>query len=196
MDTASVVINIAAGACLLIFWYGYAFLLPFEKLKDGIWHLAVHNRWTPVNLFGVVGTVLASVGLVVLSWVTEFTTSGLIGVLLAVVGLQLLGGNLAWESFIWPVLAEEHPESLRFTGPLYRNTALLSYFAVAGVFFAVGYITLAISLGEISPAWIRVGIGVGAPLFALGPLTGRFQVLIRSIGITMLAVSQAALAVI
>ena len=196
VEIASVVLNVAAGVCLLFFWYGYAFLLPFEKLRDGIWHLAVDRWWTPVNLFGVTGTVLASTGLIAFSWTTDLTAGGLIGVLLAVVGLQLLGGNLAWESLIWPVLASKQRELLRFDGPLYRSGTLAAYFAGAGVLFAGGYVTLAVSLGDIAPTWIAVGLGTGATLFAVGPLFGRFQVVMRSIGMTSLAVSQASLALV
>lgn len=196
VEAVSVVLNVAAGVCLLFFWYGYAFLLPFEKLGDGIWHLAADQRWTPINLVGVTGTVFASTGLIAVSWTTDLNTGSLIGVLLAVVGLHLLGGNLAWESLIWPVLASEQRELLRFEGPLYRNGTLVAYFAVAGVLFAGGYVTLAVSLGDITPTWIAVGLGTGATLFAFGPLFGRLQVVIRSIGITSLAVSQAALALV
>jgi hypothetical protein len=191
-----VILNVAAGICLLAFWYGYAFLLPFKMLKDGVWHLAAHSRWTPINLFGVAGTVLASAGLIVFSWTTNLDTPGLIGVLLAVAGLQLLGANLVWESLIWPVLAKQTPDLLRFDGPLYTSRVLLGFFTIAGVAFASGYVTLAVSIGGVAPVWVAVGLGVGAPLFALGPLFGRFQIAVRSIGITLLAISQAALALL
>lgn len=178
---------------LLTFWYGYALLLPFGKLNQGIWHLAVDPKWTPVNLSGVAGTVLASAGLIVYSWSEELTGGGFVGVVLAVGGLQLLGANLVWESLIWPVLAKRQPDLLRFDGPLYGSRLLLGFFAVAGVMFAAGYITIAVSVWGAVPSWAAVGLGVGAPLFVLGPLFGPAQVVVRSIGITFLAVSQAAL---
>lgn len=181
-----------AGLCLLVFWFGYALLLPFAKLKDGIWHLASSQRWTPVNLFGVAGTVLASAGLIVYSWSQQLGTGAMFGVVFAVVGLQLLGANLVWESLIWPVLAKRQPDLLRFDGPLYRSRLILGFFVAAGVLFAVGYVTLSVSLDEV-PAVVRLGLGVGAPLFALGPLFGPAQVIVRSIGITLLAVSQSVL---
>ena len=168
-------------------------MLPFKRLPDGIWHLAVHPRWPLINLLGLAGTVLASAGLIVISWNTELNTTGSAGVLLAVAGLQLLGANLAWESIIWPVLSRNHPTVLRFDGPLYSNRLLLGYFAVAGVILSAGYIILALSLGDMAPAWIALGLGCGAPLFAAGPLFGTHQVLIRSVGITLLAAAQAAL---
>lgn len=177
---------------MLVFWYGYALLLPFEKLKDGIWHLASNPRWTPINLFGVTGTVLASTGLIVYSWSEQLSNGGILGVVLAVAGLQLLGANLVWESLIWPVLARRQPDLLRFDGPLYGSRLFLGFFAAAGVLFSAGYITLAWSLDGV-PGLVRFGLGVGATLFALGPLFGRGQVAVRSIGITLLAVSQAVL---
>lgn len=184
--------NVSAGVCLLVFWYGYALLLPFEKLRDGIWHLAANPRWTPINLFGVTGTVLASAGLVVYSWSEQLGTAGMFGVVFSIAGLQLLGANLVWESLIWPVLANRQPDLLRFDGPLYGSRLILGFFAVAGILFAVGYITLASSLDG-APILVRLGLGVGAPLFALGPLFGSAQVIVRSIGITLLAAAQSAL---
>lgn len=192
MDVAVVVLNVAAGVCLLVFWYGYALLLPFEKLREGIWHLAADRRWTPINLFGVIGAVLASAGLIVYSWSEQLSSGGMVGVVLAVAGLQLLGANLVWESLIWPVLAKRQPDLLRFDGPLYGSRVILGFFAVAGVVFAAGYITFAWSLGGV-PTVVRLGLGIGAPLFALGPLFGQAQVVVRSIGITLLAFSQAVL---
>jgi hypothetical protein len=193
MEAASLTLNILAAVCLLAFWYGYALALPFKRLPEGIRHLAVHPRWPLINLLGLAGTVFASAGLIVISWNTELNTLGSVGVLLAVAGLQLLGGNLAWESMIWPVLAKTHPTVLSFDGPLYSNGLLLGYFALAGLIFSSGYVLLALSLRDTTPIWIVFGLGCGAPLFAAGPLFGRYQVLIRSVGITLLTVAQAAL---
>lgn len=193
VDTASFVVNVAAGICLLAFWFGYALLLPFDRLRDGVWHLAVNRWWVPINLLGVTGTVLASSGLILISWTQDFTTVALVSVLVAVAGLQLLGGNLAWESVVWPVLARENHSILAFDGPLYRSRALLGYFAVAGILFAVGYSLLGATIGPDYPVAVRVGLGIGAVLFAVGSMAGRYQVVVRSVGICMLTVSQAAL---
>jgi hypothetical protein len=191
----SIAVNVAAGMCLLAFWYGYALLLPFDKLPNGIWHLAVHRWWTPVNLLGVAGSLLAAIGLVVMSWDQNLGSAALVGVLLAIAGLHLLGGNLAWESLIWPVLATRQPGVLRYDGPLYTNRVLIGYFAVAGILFAAGYVTLAFTTAVSTPVWVSVGLGAGAPLFALGPMFGRFQVAMRSIGITALAIAQVGLSI-
>lgn len=196
VDTASVIVNVAAGVCLLVFWFGYALVLPFDRLRDGVWHLAVNRWWVPVNLIGVTGTVLASAGLILISWTQNLTTVAMVSVLLVVAGLQLLGGNLAWESVVWPVVARENHDLLAFDGPLYRNQTLLGYFTVAGLVFGVGYSMLGASLGPNYPVVIRVGLGVGAVLFALGSLTGRYQVVVRSVGICILTASQAALPIL
>lgn len=192
MFWAVVVLNVAAGISLLVFWYGYALLLPFEKLEDGIWHLASDAKWTPINLFGVAGVAFASAGLIVYSWSEQLSNGGMVGVVLAVGGLQLLGANLVWESLIWPVLAKRHTDLLRFDGPLYGSRLIIAFFAVAGTVFAAGYVVLGSSLVGV-PALVRLGLGAGAPLFAFGPLFGSSQMAVRSAGITLLAISQAAL---
>lgn len=193
MDSASIVVNAAAGVLLLGFWFGYALVLPFDRLSEGVWHLAVTRWWVPVNLVGVTGTVFASGGLILISWTQDLTTLGMVSVLVAVAGLQLLGGNLAWESVVWPVLAHERHRLLAFNGPLYQSRVLLGYFAVAGLLFALGYSLFGFALGPGYPMVIRIGLGLGAVLFAVGSLTGRYQVIVRSLGICMLTASQAAL---
>jgi hypothetical protein len=193
VDTASIIVNVAAGVCLLVFWFGYALALPFERLSDGVWHLAIHRWWVPINLLGVMGTVLASAGLVLISWTQDLPSLAMTSVLLAVAGLGLLGGNLAWESVVWPVLAKENPDVLAFDGPLYRSRVLLGYFIVAGVLFALGYSMLGFAIGPDYPGFVRVGLGAGALLFAAGSLAGRYQVVVRSIGICILTASQASL---
>jgi hypothetical protein len=145
-----------------------------------------------MNILGVIGAVLASAGLILYSWSDQLGNGGMFGVILAVAGLQLLGANLVWESLIWPVLAKRQPDLLRFDGPLYKSRLILGFLVVAGVLFAAGYVTFAWSLDGV-PALVRLGLGIGAPLFALGPLFGPAQVVVRSTGITLLAVSQSAL---
>ena len=196
VDTTSIIVNVAAGICLLVFWFGYALVLPFDRLRDGVWHLAVNRWWVPINLLGLAGAVLASCGLILISWTQDLTTLALVSVLLAVAGLQLLGGNLAWESVVWPVLARQNHGLLAFDGPLYRSAALLGYFALAGVLFAVGYSMLGVAIGDDYPMVVRVGLGLGAVLFAVGSLTGRYQVVARSVGICILTASQAALPIL
>ena len=196
VGTASVIVSVAAGLCLLAFWFGYALVLPFDRLRDGVWHLAVNRWWVPINLLGVAGTVLASCGLILISWTHDLTTLALVSVLIAVAGLQLLGGNLAWESVVWPVLARENHGLLAFDGPLYRSGALLGYFALAGVLFAVGYSVLGAAIGPDYPMTVRVGLGLGAVLFAVGSLAGRYQVVVRSVGICILTASQAAVPIL
>jgi hypothetical protein len=180
----------AAASCLLGFWYLYALILPFHRLPEGIWHLARHPGWRPINLLGVAGTVLASLGLV-LVWQVHPTPTTTTGMLLAVAGLQLLGGTLAWDAILWPILAREHTELLAFDGPLYQSRALLGFFGVAGLLFSAGYVVLAV--GVDASAIPRVAMGVGAPLFAFGPLFGSLQVWVRSVGITLLSLGQAGL---
>ena len=196
VNTASVIVNVAAGLCLLAFWFGYALALPFDRLRDGVWHLAVNRWWVPINLIGVTGTVLASCGLILISWTHDLTTLALVSVLLAVAGLQLLGGNLAWESVVWPVLARENHGLLAFDGPLYRSGVLVGYFALAGVLFAVGYSIFGAAIGPDYPMAVRVGLGLGAVLFAAGSLTGRYHVVVRSVGICILTASQAAVPIL
>lgn len=186
-------LHVLAGAALVGFWYLYALVLPFRRLREGIWHLARDRNWTWINLLGSAGAVLAILALVVL-WHLHPDLDGRLGVagvLAAVAGLSMLSGNLAWEAILWPILTRHDERVLAFDGPIYRSKVMLGYFAAAGLAFSVGYVLVGLALrdGPLGglPAWCLI---VGAPAFALGPMMGNLQVLVRSVGITLLAAGE------
>lgn len=182
-----------AGVALLGFWYLYALVLPFRKLREGIWHLALNRHWTWISMLGGGGAVTAAAALVLLSRVEASLAGelGTVGVLLAITGLAMLAGNLFWEAILWPVLARRDPQILAFDGPIYSSRVMLGFFGAAGLAFAVGFMIVGIALldGSLPPgaAWCLI---VGAPLFALGPAFGGLQMMARSVGITALAAGQ------
>lgn len=193
MIVLGAVLHVLAGVALAGFWYLYALVLPFRRLREGVWHLARDRNWTWINLMGSGGAVLAILALVVL-WRVHSPLGGQmgsIGVLLGAAGLSMLGGNLAWEAILWPILARRDEGVLAFDGPIYRSRVMLGFFGVAGLVFSAGFVLVGLALREgtlgEAPAWC---LTLGAPAFALGPLFGNLQVIVRSVGITALAVGE------
>jgi len=190
-------LHLAAGVAMAAFWYLYALILPFRLLPKGIHHLAIHRAWPAINLVGTVGSILAVLGWAQLrvEYDSDLGSWAEAAVLIAVVGLVLLAGNLSWEAILWPPIARRDPDLLAFAGPIYRDRLLLTYFSLAGLLFAVGYVMVSFTFpSEVTPMGSRIGLGIGAPLFAFGPLFGRLQILCRSLGITLVSLGHVWLA--
>ncbi|MCO4770066.1 MAG: hypothetical protein KDA24_08565 [Deltaproteobacteria bacterium] len=195
MTVACAVLHGLSGVLLAAFWWLYAIVLPFHRLREGIHHLALDRNWTWISMIGGGGAILGSLALTLL-WRLEPALAGTLGtagVLVGSAGLSMLAGNLFWEAILWPPLARHDASVLSFSGPLYSSRTLLAFFGLAGLLFSGGFITVGLLLRDSFgiAGWC---LALGAPAFALGPLFGRYQVAVRSAGITALAAGQIAIA--
>jgi hypothetical protein len=135
-------------------------MLPFDP-KD---HAA-----TPTALAFQLGGVVYFVGFVVLmlflvachDWLEERTgRPGVAATMTAVVGTMALGGDLWFETFAVPWLAEQAPSSLD-TDP----TILLALGALSSyLLFAVGWVPYGVTLRAHAPVTICVAIVIGGAL--------------------------------
>lgn len=182
-------INIFSGLLMLAFWYLYAILLPYRQLSNTLSILVLDRHWTLVNVLGVSGSTLGLLGLVGLFFVQidKIGRIGMVGFMCAFVGAALLLGALLWDTVIWPILAQHDPSLLDFQGPIYRSTTFVPFFVAAGLVYSLGFILFgtATAQAEILPVWAGIMLAIGAPLFGLGAMFGSFQVIIRSIGVTV-----------
>lgn len=184
-------INILSGLLMLTFWYLYAILLPYRQLSNTLSILVLNRNWTLVNVLGVSGSLLGLLGFSGLFFVQieKIGRLGVIGFICAFIGASLLLGALLWDTIIWPILVQYDSSLLDFQGPIYSSKTFVPFFVSAGLVYSLGYILFGIATTQagVLPAWGGVMLAVGAPLFGLGAMFGSFQVITRSVGLTVFA---------
>lgn len=184
--------NIGAGLLLLLFWYLYAVLLPYQKLESSLSVLVTDSNWVFVNLLGVFGSLFGLVGLIgiYLKAAEAVRTAGMLAFLIAFVGTILITVPLVWDTILWPILTSHDPSLLDFNGPIYTSKTFLPFFITAGLIYSIGYLFLGIVLEKsgIYPTWSTYLIAAGAPLFGIGAVFGKFQVFPRTLGVTLLCI--------
>lgn len=185
-------INIFSGLLMLAFWYLYAILLPYRQLSNTISILVLDRHWTLVNVLGVSGSILGILGLTGSFFVqlAKFGRLGLIGFLCAFLGATLLFGALLWDTIIWPILAQHDSTLLDFQGPIYSSKTFVPFFVSAGLVYSLGFILFGIATAQagVLPGWGGIMLAIGAPLFGLGALFGSYQVIPRTIGVTVFSI--------
>lgn len=185
-------INIFSGLLMLAFWYLYAILLPYRQLSNTLSILVLDRHWTLVNVLGVSGSILGILGLTGSFFVqlAKFGRLGLIGFLCAFLGATLLLGALLWDTIIWPILAQHDSTLLDFQGPIYSSKTFVPFFVSAGLVYSLGFILFGIATAQagVLPGWGGIMLAIGAPLFGLGALFGSYQVIPRTIGVTVFSI--------
>ncbi|MFC1997704.1 hypothetical protein ACFLXI_08900 [Chloroflexota bacterium] len=184
-------LNILSGVCLLIYWYAFAILLPYRELSTTLSILVKNPNWIWINALGVFGALaglLGQAGIYVIqmthsSW---YTTAGFY---IATLGTTLLIGTMLWDTILWPILVKHNESLLDFRGPIYSSKIFIPYFVAAGIVYSLGYILVGTGIYQtgVLPAVAGFLIAVGAPAFGLGSLFGKYQVYVRSFGITVMS---------
>ena len=90
---------------------------------------------------------------------------------------------------LWPILFRHDESLLDFTGPLYSTRSFIGFFVAAGLIFAAGYVLVGVGImqGGVLPSTAGLLLAIGAPTFGLGALFGKFQVYVRSLGVTLMS---------
>ena len=186
------VFNILGGVALIAFWYLFAALLPYRQLSDSLSLLVNTPYWSLINAIGAVGALMALIGVfgIFMSQVEEGGWLGVIGFLLGAIGIVMFLVTLVWDTILWPVLVKQDPSLLDFTGPIYTSKTFLPYFITAGLIFSLGLLLFGISIVKagVLPSWGGILMAVGAPLFGLGAMFGKMQVIPRTAGVTLLSI--------
>lgn len=186
------ILNVVAGIALAAFWYLYAILLPYRKLSTTLAILVKNRWWTPVNILGVSGALLGLLGQggILVSQINHVTWLGLLGFFIASAGTAFLLGPLLWDTILWPILVESDAGFLDFQGPIYQSRSFVPFFVVSGLLYSLGYILVGVGIMKVGvlPSIGGLLLAVGAPMFGLGAMFGKFQVIPRSIGVTLLSI--------
>ncbi|MHA2247811.1 MAG: hypothetical protein ACXADY_22885 [Candidatus Hodarchaeales archaeon] len=176
--------NIISAVFLLLFWFSYAILLPINEVPTNYHLLILDPDWLIVNSLGVIGFVLALVGIlgVFFKQFNDLTELGMFGFLITFVGQVLYNAGIYYETFIWPVLAENDPNLINLSsGPIYSNPVFFIMLLLAGSVYVLGFLIFGYSTYKTDsfPKWAILLLAIGIVLF----IPGFFPYLIRSVGI-------------
>jgi len=79
---------------------------------------------------------------------------------------------------------------INFQGPVCLSRTFLTSFVASGLIYSAGLILVGIGIVQANtlPAAAGYLVAVGAPLFGLGAMFGKYQVYPRSAGVTMMGI--------
>ncbi len=179
-----------SGALLIIWWLLLGITQAAGDSGQSFAAMVQTPSWLPVNIVGMVAMLVLVVALS--GWVLQIPSGGgalrFLGVVISVVGVVLFGAVQFDETFVWPLLAEHAPSMMEPAGPMFTDPAFLSIYLLMGVFFAAGFVLVAIDSirSNSSPLILNLMLIIGAVLFA----GGSFMPLIaRSVGVLLFGAS-------
>lgn len=176
--------NIGSAVFLILFWFLYAILLPIDEVPTNYHLLVLDPDWLIVNGLGVIGFVLALVGIlgIFFKQFNDLTELGMFGFLITFVGQVLYNAGIYYETFIWPVLAESDPNLINLSnGPIYSNPVFFTMLLLAGSIYVIGFLIFGYSTykTDFFPKWAIFLLVIGVVMF----IPGFFPYLIRTLGI-------------
>jgi len=181
--------NIFSAVLLLLFWFLYAILLPINEVTTNYHLLILDPDWLLVNGLGVIGFILALVGVlgIFFKQFDDLTELGMIGFLITFVGQAFYNASIYYETFIWPILAQSDPNLINMsTGPIYSNPVFFIMLILAGSLYAFGFLIFGYSTykTETFPKWAILLLVIGVALF----IPGFSPYIIRTLGVIVYAV--------
>lgn len=166
-------LSIIGGAGLMIWWFLMPVMLPISEASDNFQSLVLDNNWIPVNMIGLISTLLLTLGFpgFYLKYHDRFNKSGFVGLIIAATGLVLFTGIQYYETLLWPAAAQAYPELLQVKGALVSgDVGVLAGLVTSGALLGIGYIIFGISALQTKaypkiPVWFLI---IGAPVFGNG----------------------------
>jgi hypothetical protein len=184
-------LNLIAGVLLIVYWSAFALFLPYGKLTTTLSILVSSRNWGWINTVGTAGALAGLLGQAAILAMQIPNTSwySTAGFYVAVAGTALLVGTMLWEAVLWPILYRTDESMLEFQGPIYSSRSFLGFFIAAGLIFGVGYVLVGIGIAQsgVLPRIAGILLAIGAPTFGLGALFGKYQVYVRSVGVTLMS---------
>lgn len=186
-------VNILTGISLGI-WWGISFVFylllmiatgPAFEFID----LVLIPGWVPVNIIGLIGSILLPLGLTGLyaRQIEESGILGLIGFFLSVTSAMLFMAVQYYETFLWPVVALTAPTIFDFV--MVQDLGIFLMLLIMAGMLMVGFIILGVVTirnGVIPRSrWGAVLLIISGPLFAMGGVLGP---LVRTVSIAVFSV--------
>ncbi|MHA2034908.1 MAG: hypothetical protein ACW98X_00655 [Promethearchaeota archaeon] len=176
--------NIISAVFLLLFWFLYAILLPINEVPTNYHLLILDPEWLIVNGLGVIGFLLALIGVlgIFFKQSNDLTQLGMLGFLVTFVGQVLYNAGIYYETFIWPVLAASDINLVDLSnGPIYTDPVFFMMQMLVGSIYVIGFLIFGYSTYKTDsfPKWAILILVIGVVFF----IPGFFPYIVRTIGI-------------
>ncbi|MHA1958728.1 MAG: hypothetical protein ACW99U_00700 [Candidatus Thorarchaeota archaeon] len=163
--------------------------MPISEVPTNYHLLVLDPDWLIVNGLGVIGFVLALVGVlgIFFKQFNDLTALGMIGFLITFVGQVFYNASIYYETFIWPILAQSDPSLIDMSsGPMYTNPVFFIMLILAGSLYAFGFLIFGYSTykTESFPKWAVLLLVIGVVLF----IPGFSPYIIRTLGVIVYAI--------
>jgi hypothetical protein len=180
-------LNLTGAIGILAWWFMMPLFLPVADAANNFQQLILDSEWIPVNMAGLVSTMLITLGFPGFYFAQREKSSklGFTGLVVASTGLILFTSIQYYETLLWPAAAETNPALVMVHGALVSgNKGVAGGLVVAGMLLGAGYILFGISALQSKvlpriPIWMLI---TGAPVFGNGMV---FPV--RTIGLLLFA---------
>lgn len=96
---------------------------------------------------------------------------GRVGFVLALLGTAYLVGDLRFDAYLFPIVAQHAPDLTAIPGPLFTETTAVIIPMTEILFFGLGFVLLGLAIMRARqlPWWAGLLFVIGAPLFIIGP---------------------------
>lgn len=181
--------NIIAGSLLLLWWILMGIMLPQAEAMENFNLIVTHSNWIPINIIGFISVLIFSISLFLLYKIIseQLNKTGFIGFILGEIGIIWFACIQYYETFIWPLVGQLHPELVKIEGALvFGNYLLMVPLIISGLVLGIGYLLFCIDLlkHNIIQRHIVWFLLIGVLLFGNG-----IMIPIRTIGLILLVYS-------
>jgi hypothetical protein len=173
MVRTAALLNLLGATGILIWWLLMPAFLPVADAPTHFEHLILDGDWIPVNMVGLVSTILLALGFPGFFFAHQGKSDklGFAGLLVTSTGFMLFVSIQYYETLLWPAAAMNNPDLVQVNGALVSgNYGVASGLVASGIFLGLGYILFGISALRNNilprlPLWMLI---FGAPVFANG----------------------------
>ncbi len=167
-------IAIATGVLLMLWWLLVTTLLPSLEVEVDLAALAGESAWAPYSALGMVGAILLP-GVIVSLYVYQkgtMTTVGQVGFYLSLLGTVMFAWVQAEQTLVWPVLVDEAPHLVDFSGPMFGDALFAAVYWSAHGIVSVGFILFgrAMVRARVFPKWAGILLAFGGAVLGIGGL--------------------------